>query len=332
MSFEVLARMTDAALRGSSQHVEFMWHGGEPTILPIRFYEKALLLQAHLRKPGQSISNSLQTNGTLITAEWAKFLRENAFDVGVSLDGPPRLHDGSRRSLGGRASYADVVRGIHQLKAEGVPFGVLMVVEDYAIELGAGEVFSFFVDMDIKRIGLIAAKPTNCADAVPGTPTDHYVEPQRMVRFLIELYECWREHGDPSVRIRELSGIADRIGGGRRGPCTMMGGCFGQYFTVEPNGDISHCDLFVGDDRYTLGNVLAGDFDQACTSNALAALKAENASRLRSLQTCKYFKICNGWCPHEYYLSYRHNRDHNSTCCGLAPLIDHMITNEMQVI
>jgi hypothetical protein len=102
MPFRVLATMIERALRESDHDVvEFIWHGGEPTILPISFYEKAVLIQARFRRLGQTIRNSLQTNGTRITPEWARFLRDYKFHVGVSIDGPRQIHDLHRRGVAG---------------------------------------------------------------------------------------------------------------------------------------------------------------------------------------------------------------------------------------
>src|SRR5438105_7905485 len=105
MPFPVLARLMAAALT-DPQHaaVDFIWHGGETTLLPTTFYEKALLVQSRFRRPGQLVGNTIQTNGTRLTPEWLRFLRDNQFGVGVSVDGPPQLHDRYRRYASGRPS------------------------------------------------------------------------------------------------------------------------------------------------------------------------------------------------------------------------------------
>src|SRR5215471_659649 len=82
MSFPVMARLIAAALSDPRHDaVEFIWHGGETTILKRSFYEKALFVQSKFRRPGQRIHNSIQTNGTRLTAEWCRFFRANKFGV-----------------------------------------------------------------------------------------------------------------------------------------------------------------------------------------------------------------------------------------------------------
>ena len=324
MSFPVMSRTIAAALRDPDHKlVSFIWHGGETTVLPQTFYEKALLVQARFRREDQRVRNVIQTNGTRLTPDWARFFRANRFAVGISLDGPPEIHDRYRRYASGRPSFQDVARGIKLLRESDVPFGALMVIDEGALQVGPDRVFDFFVEHEIKSFGFLGAKPTNQPNAKPGTPTDHYTDIDTMMGFLARIYDRWREHGDPEVRIRELDGLRARLRGGGAF-CTLLGGCLGQYFVVEPNGDVAHCDNFVGDRRYTLGNIMEHDFAQLRASPNLLALQVENEQALDAMRDCPEFGVCNGWCPHERYVSLRHNLRHCSDCCGLRPLIQHI--------
>jgi uncharacterized protein len=325
MSFAVMSRMIQAALQDRAYgSVELIWHGGETTVLPIAFYEKALYVESCFQGPGQAVTNSLQTNGTLLTPEWVRFLQRNDFSVSLSLDGPPEIHDRYRRWGSGRGSFADVQRGMRLLREHEVPFSVLMVIDEGALALGPDRIFDFFRDQGINSFALLAAAPSNQPDAAPGTPTRHYVEPPRMTAFLARIFDRWLEHGDPNLRIREIESLRRRISGGQGGACTLAGGCLGRYYAVEPNGDIAHCDVYIGDPRYVLGNVLQQDFQDLEGHAGLGELRAENERALQRMRSCPEFGVCNGWCPHERYLSERHNLSHRGTCCGLRDLIAHM--------
>jgi uncharacterized protein len=327
MSFLVLARMIASALRDKEHDiVHFIWHGGEPTVLPLSFYEKALLVQSRFRKPGQVVANLIQTNGTQLTESWARFLRDNRFSVGVSLDGPPEIHNRSRIYGSGRPSFEDVSNNLNLLRKYDIPFSVLMVIDEEALVIGPQRIFDFFLKMDIKNYGLLAATPINQPNAIRGTVANHYVDPKRMAKFLIKLYDCWKEHGDPTIRIREFEGIFQRIHG-KPASCTLEGGCFGQYYIIEPNGEVAHCELFQGDSRYTLGNILEKTFAAFRTSSELRSLSEANQHELDLMKTCPEFSVCNGWCPHERYLSVRHNPDYSTNCCGLYDLITHIRNN-----
>ncbi len=329
MPFAVMARMVAAALHDPSHDtISFLWHGGEPLVLPINWYEKALYVQAHLRQPGQRVVNAIQTNGTLIDASWAGFFRAHGISVSLSLDGPPDLHDRHRVYASGRPSFRDVVRGMAVLREHGVPFSVLMVVGDAALALGADHVFDLFLELGVTRFGLIAATPTNQPDAPPGTPAAHYVTPARITPFLIRMYDRWREHGDPRIRIREIEAIRRRFGGEGAGLCTLAGGCLGRYYAVEPNGDVAHCDVFVGDPRYTLGNILRDRFSDLWARETMQELWAENEAALAAMRACPEFTTCNGACPHERYLAVRYDAMHRPECCGWRTLIEHVRARE----
>ena len=170
MSFPVMSRTIAAALRDPDHKlVSFIWHGGETTVLPQTFYEKALLVQARFRREDQRVRNVIQTNGG-VTPDWARFFRANRFAVGMSLDGPPEIHDRYRRYASGRPSFQDVARGIKLLRESDVPFGALMVIDEGALQVGPDRVFDFFVEHEIKSFGFLGAKPTNQPNAKPCTP------------------------------------------------------------------------------------------------------------------------------------------------------------------
>lgn len=325
MRFPVLARMIQTALQATDHDsVDFIWHGGEPTVLPLDFYRKALYVESTFARPGQRVRNILQTNGTALTPEWARFLHTYEFGVGVSLDGPPEINDRYRRYATGRPSSDDVVGGIRLLQDHGVRFSVLMVVDEATLGIGPDRVFDYFLELGCEQFSLLSAKPVNQPDAPPGTRIEHYVDPTRITAFLTRMYDRWVEHGDERIQIRELAGIENRLRGLAPGLCTLAGNCLGKYYVVEANGDVAHCDLFVDDSRYTLGNVMTQDFAGMRSSLNLKVLKAGYADALAAMRSCPEFGVCQGWCPHERYLSVRHNPHHADGCCGLRHLIGHV--------
>lgn len=331
MPFEVLAAMTAKVLRDPEHRVvDFIWHGGETTVLKGTFYRKAMFLQSRLRRPDQVIINHLQTNATRLTDEWARFFQRNEFRIGISIDGPPELHDLRRLHVSGRGSFDDVLAGMHLLRRHGVPFEVLMVIDNATLDIGPERIFEFFVDLGVKRFGLNAVCPENQPDAVPGTPTEPYVPPRDTCEFLVALYDCWVAHGDQTIEIRELTGLRRRIMGAGAASCTLHGSCLGRFFIVEPNGDVAHCDLFLGDARYSFGNVLQHTFADFRTSANMAALKVGREQELAMMRSCPEFGVCNGWCPHERYLAVRHDPSYREGCCGLRPLIEHIRTSTEQ--
>ena len=117
--------------------VTFVWHGGETTLLPMDFYRRAMAVQSRFRRPGQHVRNQLQTNATRLTPRWAQFFRRNDIRIGISLDGPSEVQDDYRPDAAGRPTFDRAVAGLRLLAEHGVPYGVLMVVDQTTIERGA---------------------------------------------------------------------------------------------------------------------------------------------------------------------------------------------------
>jgi len=323
MSFPVMARMIARAL-AEHEHVRFIWHGGEPTLLPISFYEKALLVQARLRRPRQKVGNTFQTNATKLTPAWARFFRANNIQVGISIDGPANLHNSHRSYRSGKGSYDHVIQGLSLLKEHEVQFSGLVVVDERTLEFGAERLLDFLVGQGICSFGLLAAKPKNEPAAEAGTTAEHYIEPARMNAFLMNLYDAWLSRGDQNVKIRELEALKAQIKGVSARSCTLSGECWGHYYMIEPDGTVAGCDVFSGDPRYTLGNIMSTSFMEIANGAGLLQLKKEHREAMEAMRGCPEFPVCKGWCPYERYVSIRHNKLHRDDCCGLRDLIAHV--------
>jgi len=325
MSFETLARLVAGALRDPAHAaVDFVWHGGETTLLSVDWYRRAIALQARFRRPGQAIRNSLQTNATRLTEEWCRFLRDSQFAVGVSLDGPAEIHDQTRVDVAGRPTYERVRAGMALLERFGIPYGVLTVADQAVIDRGAAALLDFIEQAGVKSFGVLPSEPVNMPDAVPGTAAEHYTDPATMGAFMCDLYDLLAERGEDAPRCRELESLEQSLAGKAPSFCKLAGNCLGANYMVEPTGEISHCDLFQGDARYDFGHAGPRAFIDIRRTLAMAERRRARAAELDAMRGCPNFDVCQGWCPHETYLSVRHNPVHDPSCCGLAPVIRHV--------
>jgi len=124
--------------------VQFCWHGGEPLLLGVDFYRKAMDFQQKYAD-GKKIENILQTNGTLVDEAWCDLFAGNNFLVGISLDGPQDIHDAFRLTKGGRPTFERVMRTIEMFQRSGVEYNTLSVVNRLCEGRG-GEIYRFFRD------------------------------------------------------------------------------------------------------------------------------------------------------------------------------------------
>lgn len=326
ISFEVLTQLTAKALLPLHHNrVEFIWHGGEPLLLGIDFFTKSIALQEQFSRPTQQIRNSIQTNATLITHEWCEFFAAYGMHVGVSIDGPKNIHDINRNYASGKSSFLDVKAGIELLKRYRIPFGVLMVLTEPALSIGAAKMYDFFTkDLLVTRFSFLAARPDNSPGDLHAVKSQ-YTNSVSYTSFMRDMFDIWYKYDDPTIKIRELNSILLTVLGGLPSACTLAGGCIGQYFLAEPNGDLYHCDKYLGDKEYYVGNITQSTFDEIKISDSMLNLARNESIQLLKLQQCESFDVCNGGCPHDRYVMKRlsvENRDVN--CCGQHSLIQHI--------
>src|SRR3989339_960440 len=138
------------ALSGEEKEVHFYWHGGEPLLAGIDFYQKIILLENELNVYGKKICNHIQTNATLLTDNWVDFLVGNDFNVGISLDGPKEIQDVNRPTISGGGSFDSVMKGLKLFQEREKFPSIISVVTNESLG-NANKIFDFFVENKIKR-------------------------------------------------------------------------------------------------------------------------------------------------------------------------------------
>lgn len=278
----------------------FTWHGGEAMMRPLSFYRKAVHLQK-LYARGRRIVNCLQTNGTLITEEWCRFLRENGWLVGVSIDGPQDIHDEYRRSRNGAPSFAKVVRGIRMLQRNGVEWNAMAVINDFNADYPE-DFYDFFKQLGCHYIQFSPIverlKPDNSLTTVgeAGELTPFSVTPGQWGEFLCRLFDSWvvKDVGRYFIQIFDAT-LANWMGVAP-GVCSMAPRC-GHAGAMEYNGDVYSCDHFVFPE-YKLGNIHQNSIIELMGSERQQEFGAAKQTSLpRQCRECRWLFACNGECP-----------------------------------
>jgi uncharacterized protein len=278
--------------------VTFSWQGGEPTLMGLDFYRQAVACQQKYQKPGMKIQNTIQTNGLSIDAEWAEFFRQHNFLVGISLDGPQKLHDAYRVDKGGNPTHTRVMKGVQILREHGVDFNILCCVHARNAEYPL-EVYKFLKDEAGARF--IQFIPVVELDNETGFQegfkvTRRSVGGRKYGAFLIAVFDEWvrRDVGRVFVQIFEVA-LSVWIGG-RAGLCVFEETC-GAALALEHNGDLYSCDHYV-EPRYFLGNIQEQNLGDMVGSPQQIAFGQAKKDRLpRYCQECEVRFICNGGCP-----------------------------------
>ncbi len=299
MSDDVLESYTSQYIEAQRvPEVTFAWQGGEPTLMGLEFFEKAVDLQKKFQKPGMKILNAIQTNGIMLDDEWAGFFKEHNFLVGLSLDGPRHLHDKYRLDKGGQGSFERVMGGLDLLKEHQVEFNILTTVHagnmDHPLE-----VYQFIRDVVgtqfIQFIPIVERK--NQTGHQEGYQvTKRSVSGQGYGKFLISVFDEWvqRDVGGVFVQIFDVA-----LGvwyGQRAGLCIFEETC-GLALAMEHNGDLYSCDHYV-EPRYFLGNISKENLVDLVTSENQADFGIAKRETLpRYCRECEVRFICNGGCP-----------------------------------
>lgn len=321
--------------------VEFIWQGGEPTLLGIDFFKKAIQLQNQLCK-GKKIQNSLQTNGTRINEEWAEFLKENNFLVGISIDGDRVANDSFRKTKSGASTFDDVLNGIEWLKKYKVDFNTLTVVNafnvDYPIETYhflkcIGSRYIQFIPVVERQAnqpdehGLTLISPDFTGQS---QVTNWSVDPDKYGEFLNRIFDDWLEHDLGSVFVMNFEQEMSQLIG-RSNSCITAETC-GQDLIIESNGDIYSCDHFVYPD-YRLGNINQDDLLELVNSAQNERFRYTKKTNLSvDCLSCDIRSSCNGGCPkHRFVIASDGKPNHNYFCPAYKKHL-HYVIPKMKII
>ena len=307
MTLEVLEQVTRAYIRANDvPEVQFVWHGGEPLVMGLDFFRKAVDFQRRYAD-GKKVFNSIQTNGTLLSADWARFFRENNFLVGLSLDGPQDIHDRYRLDRGDAPTFSRVMAGLKLLREQGVEFNTLSTVNRAGEGRGA-EVYQFLKDtgsrymqflpvVEFVRLRGRKARPQIVEPGTPGaTPAFWSVSAPGFGQFVCDVFDAWVRQDVGRYYVQLFDSTLSAWCGRREGVCVFGKTCQGNA-VIEHNGDLYACDHFVYP-RYRLGNVLQTPIRELMALPAVADFAYRKWTALpRRCQQCPYLPACHGECP-----------------------------------
>ncbi|HET7159700.1 MAG TPA: anaerobic sulfatase maturase, partial [Burkholderiales bacterium] len=274
-----------------TETVLFAWHGGEPTVLGIDYFRRIIELQRRHAPAGKRVVNGIQTNGTLLTEEWARFLSEEHFYVGLSLDGPRELHDRYRVTQADKATHRQVVQAFRLLQQHQVSCDVLCVVHHQNVRQPLA-VYRFFRDLGVEYLQflpMVARDPAGAASALS-------VSGEAYGEFLCIIFREWIRHDVGRMGVQNFDEALRPFIGMPHALCIQRETC-GDIVVLEHNGDVYACDHFVTPE-YRLGNVRETTLSEILESPQLHAFGQAKRDRLpRYCRECEVLACCNGGCP-----------------------------------
>jgi len=290
MSYEVLEKMIASYMdTNQNNNYAFGWQGGEPMIMGLKFFQKAIEFQKQYAPQGAVISNGLQTNGTLITNDFAKFFGEYKFLLGVSLDGPSYLHDYYRKTIGHKPTHSLVMRGIDILKKNNVEFNILILVNNENVKK-AKEIYQY-----LRENGFLYHQYIPCVEFDENNNSKPFsITGEEWGKFLCELFDLWIKDDINRISIRLFDSILEFLIFNRYNVCHMQNTCC-QYFVVEYDGNVYPCDFFVQEDLL-LGNILTHSWEDFFKSPIYLKFGQQKALWSLECNRCPFINFCHGDC------------------------------------
>lgn len=307
MSNEVLESYVRQVIKihGRDAEIEFAWHGGEPTLCGIPFFERAMALQRKYGE-GRRILNTLQTNGTLLTDDWCRFFRDHHFRIGLSIDGPEHLHNIYRKDAHGEGTFSRMMAGLELLQKHGVEFNTLTTVNAANAD-HAKEVYTFLREFSdfMQFLPVVESIPQAGGGNVALPPGIYSKQPHHLApfsvpaeaygKFLCTILDEWTRHKDIGRKFVQV--FEATLGNMTRRPaglCVHEAVC-GHCGVIEKNGDLYRCDRYVFPE-YRIGNILDAPLhDMMQTNRRFGEYKLDSLPPV--CLHCDVADLCFGGCP-----------------------------------
>lgn len=316
-----------------TREVNFTWHGGEPMIRPVSYYKKVAKWQRQYAE-GKSIMNCIQTNGTLLTPEWCRFLHDEGWLVGISIDGPQDMHDTYRMKRNGGPTWEKVMHGIEMLDRYEVEWNAMAVVNDITAARPL-DFYRFFRDELECRYLQFTPVVERIRRHSDGRHLAHIMDgeeygvapfsvtPEAWGEFLCTMFDEWYRNDVGEMFVQTFEATLANWAGVTPGVCSLSDWC-GHAAVMEYNGDIYCCDHFVFPEYY-LGNIRSRSIlDMLNGERQMAFADMKTKGLPTQCKQCKWQFACHGECPRNRFAKTKDGEPGlNYLCSGYRRFFEH---------
>ena len=291
MTPELLDIMVRRVIRSADSAVNFLFQGGEPTLIGLPFFRQLVQLERKYNTRGLRISNAVQTNGYMLSDEMIEFFAKEQFLVGVSLDGTAETHDLLRPDAQGEPTSGIVRRNIEKLRDAGVSVNVLCVVNG-RVAKQPKEVFRALSGYEYIQF-------IPCLDGLDGEKRDYSLSSEDYLEFLKSTFDCYHQaylDGHP-ISVRNFDNWIAMLMGMPPENCAMVGRC-GPSLVIESDGSVYPCDFYALD-KWKLGNISNDSLRRLLVCETEQAFLAESLPVPQACRSCRWYALCRNGCKRE---------------------------------
>ena len=319
MSDAIQEEMIRQVMQQSGDAVSIGWQGGEPALMGLDFYKRAIDLEMKYGH-GQSVGNGFQTNGTLLDHDWARFFKKYDWLIGLSLDGPEHIHDRYRMNKGHQKTWRIVEDKAKMLLDEGVAVNAMCCITDYSSDK-AEELYNYYKSLGLTWMQFIPIVETDPNDPSKAAPFS--LDAEKYGQFLVTLFDLWLadfKDGKPTTSIRHFESVFHAYVGLEAPECALMKEC-GAYVVIENNGNVYSCDFFV-ENRHRLGNIRHDKIINMLNSKKQDDFGKAKAIVPRKCKVCPYYSKCFGGCTKDRIKDPNDNHQPRF-CAGYTRFFEH---------
>lgn len=328
MDLDTLEIIIKRVLDIGEHFVSFMFQGGEPTLVGLDFFRKLVVLQNKYNIKNIKIMNSIQTNGLLIDEEWAKFLMDNNFLVGLSLDGAKDIHDLNRIDLRGKGSHKEVEKTVRLLNRFKVEYNILCVVTNN-VARHTEKVYKYYSKKGFNYLQFIP-----CLDELDEKTikNPYSLSPEMYGNFLKRLFDLWYQDylNENRISIRMFDNIISVLRGYVPESCDMRGSC-SPNIVIESNGSVYPCDFYVID-KWKLGNIKDDNILDIYSQKRVLEFLEVSKDISNRCSVCEYFFVCKGGCRRHYEPIGVNREDKNYFCNAYKEFYEYSLPRFYHII
>ncbi len=327
MSEQTLKNVIRRTMPRAEGMISYAFQGGEPTLSGLDFFKRATEYELQYNKNQIRVENSLQTNGLLLNEEWCRFLADQHFLVGLSMDGTREIHNSLRLTGAGGSTFDQVLSASEMMDDFGVDYNILTVVTPQ-IARNIRTVYSFYRDHGWNYQQYIV-----CLDPL-GEPFGQYpwsISPDLYGHFLIDLFDLWYADlmRDRQPLIRQFENYVAIAAGRTPESCDMRGTCSIQN-VVEADGSVFPCDFYVLD-NYCLGNFNKDHLDAINAARSRIRFVENSLQLTQACRECPYFRLCRGGCQRTRVWDPENGAYKNYFCEGYRMFFEHSCEMLMEI-
>jgi len=292
ISLELLESFFEHYFQMFSGQINFVWHGGEPLLAGIDFYQTVIGLQCRFKKDGDKIRNSIQTNATLITDDWCKFFKQHQFAVGVSLDGTEISHNRHRKFIDGHGSFQATMAGIQKLQDHQINFGIIATLTKSGLANLENDLKFFVKEVKLNRLAF-----NLFADDSTGNQqlADENISSVEAEVFYQTILRFWLKENNRKLSIREIDNCLAGIVGKWPRNCSFNGSC-ADYFSLNNGGEIYPCERLSFNGSGLFGDLRSQTLTEILTSKQFEQHCQRIAQRSVACKNCSHSQFCNNGC------------------------------------